>query len=242
MSGSLSREVPVLTVRKSQDRGATQIAWLDSKHSFSFGDYYDPQNMGFGALRVINEDVIAGGGGFRPHPHRDMEIVTYILSGALQHKDSLGTGSVIRPGEIQKMSAGSGIVHSEFNASRERECHLLQIWIEPSKTGIAPAYEQKPIDPEAVKNHFARIAAPDPRNGEVTLVQDAEIWAAKFDAGVETVRALERGRRAWLQVARGTVEVCEQVVKAGDAVAISDEDRNVVRAHAPSEVLLFDLA
>ena len=232
----------MITLRKSNDRGATRIDWLDSKHSFSFGEYYDPQNMGFGPLRVINEDVIAGGGGFRPHPHRDMEIITYILSGALQHKDSLGTGSVIRPGEIQKMSAGSGIVHSEFNASRERECHLLQIWIEPSKEGIAPAYEQKAIDPEAVKNHFSRIAAPDPRDNEVKLVQDAEIWAAKFDAGVEAVHQLEKGRRAWLQVASGTVELGDHKLKAGDAAAITDEDRILVRAHAPSEVLLFDLA
>ena len=232
----------MITLRKSDDRGATRIDWLDSKHSFSFGEYYDPQNMGFGPLRVINEDVIAGGGGFRPHPHRDMEIITYILSGALQHKDSLGTGSVIRPGEIQKMSAGSGIVHSEFNASRERECHLLQIWIEPSKEGIAPAYEQKAIDPEAVKNHFSRIAAPDPRDNEVKLVQDAEIWAAKFDAGVEAVHQLEKGRRAWLQVASGTVELGDHRLKAGDAAAITDEDRILVRAHAPSEVLLFDLA
>jgi redox-sensitive bicupin YhaK (pirin superfamily) len=232
----------MLTVHKSEDRGATKIAWLDSRHSFSFGDYYDPQNMGFGALRVINEDVIAGGGGFRPHPHRDMEIVTYILSGALQHQDSLGTGSVIRPGEIQKMSAGTGIVHSEFNASRERDCHLLQIWIEPSKDGIAPSYEQKPVDPEAVKNHFARIAAPNPRDNEVTLVQDAEIWAAKFDAGVEAVHPLEKGRRAWLQVAKGKVEVCDQMLNAGDAISITDEDRILVRAHAPSEVLWFDLA
>lgn len=232
----------MITLRKSADRGATRIDWLDSKHSFSFGEYYDPQNMGFGPLRVINEDVIAGGGGFRPHPHRDMEIITYILSGALQHKDSLGTGSVIRPGEIQKMSAGSGIVHSEFNASRERECHLLQIWIEPSKEGIAPAYEQKAIDPEAVKNHFSRIAAPDPRDNEVRLVQDAEIWAAKFDAGVEAVHQLEKGRRAWLQVASGTIELGDHKLKAGDAAAITDEDRILVRAHAPSEVLLFDLA
>jgi len=232
----------MITLRKSNDRGATRIDWLDSKHSFSFGEYYDPQNMGFGPLRVINEDVIAGGGGFRPHPHRDMEIITYILSGALQHKDSLGTGSVIRPGEIQKMSAGSGIVHSEFNASRERECHLLQIWIEPSKEGIAPAYEQKAIDPEAVKNHFSRIAAPDPRDNEVKLVQDAEIWAAKFDAGVEAVHQLEKGRRAWLQVASGTIELGDHKLKAGDAAAITDEDRILVRAHAPSEVLLFDLA
>jgi redox-sensitive bicupin YhaK (pirin superfamily) len=232
----------MITLRKSGDRGATRIAWLDSKHAFSFGQYHDPQNMGFGALRVINEDIIAGGGGFQPHTHRDMEIVTYILSGALQHRDSLGTGSVIRPGEIQKMSAGSGIEHSEFNASRERHCHLLQIWIEPSKAGVAPAYEQKAIDPQATANHFARIAASDPRDNEVTLVQDAEIWAAKFDPNMEVVQPIEKGRRVWLQVARGEIEVCDQILTAGDAAAITDEDRVLVRAKAPSEVLLFDLA
>src|SRR5271167_1875462 len=151
----------MITPRKSADRGRTKIEWLDSRHSFSFGDYYDPNEMGFRALRVINEDRVRPAAGFPTHGHRDMEIVTYILSGALQHKDSLGTGSVIRPGEIQRMSAGSGIVHSEFNASPERNVHLLQIWIMPSKTGIAPSYEQKTIDPKAVANHFARIAAPE---------------------------------------------------------------------------------
>ncbi len=231
----------MLTVRKSGDRGATKISWLDSRHSFSFGDYFDPQHMGFGPLRVINEDVIAGGSGFPPHPHRDMEIVTYILSGALQHRDSLGTGSVIRPGEIQKMSAGTGIVHSEFNASRERNCHLLQIWIEPSRNGIKPAYEQKIVDPDAVKNHLARIAAPDPRDSEVTLVQDAEIWAGKFDPDAEAVHTLRKGRRAWLQIARGTVDVLEHRLEAGDAIAVTDEDRIAVRSRTHSEVLLFDL-
>jgi len=231
----------MLTLRKSGDRGRTRVAWLDSRHSFSFGDYRDPQNMGFGPLRVINEDVIAGGGGFSPHSHHDMEIITYILSGALQHRDSLGTGSVIRPGEIQKMSAGRGIVHSEFNASHDSACHLLQIWIQPSKTGIAPAYEQKPVDPKAIKNHFARIAAPNPRDNEVTLVQDAEIWAARFEEGVEDVHMLEKGRRAWLQVARGDLDVCGHRLSTGDGIAISDEDRILVRAHAPSEALLFDM-
>lgn len=232
----------MLTLRKSSERGATKIAWLDSKHSFSFGDYRDPHYMGFGALRVINEDVIAGGGGFNPHPHKDMEIVTYILSGALQHRDSLGTGSTIRPGEIQRMSAGTGIVHSEFNASRHDPCHLLQIWIMPSKSGIEPSYEQKPVDPEAVQNHFARIAAPDPRENEVRLVQDAEIWAAKLDAATECIYNIDPGRRAWLQVAKGSIEVDSQRLSAGDAAAITDDDKILVRAHAASEVLLFDLA
>jgi redox-sensitive bicupin YhaK (pirin superfamily) len=232
----------MMQLRKSDARGHTRIDWLDSRHSFSFADYYDPQHMNFGALRVINEDVIAGGGGFAPHPHRDMEIVTYILSGALQHRDSLGTGSIIRPGEIQRMSAGTGITHSEFNASPDEPCHLLQIWIMPSKSGIAPSYEQKPIDSAAARNHFARIAAAEPRNGEVRLVQDAQIWTARFDSGIEVIQPVEKGRRAWLQVARGEVDVNETRLAAGDAVAISDEDKIVVRSHAASEVLLFDLA
>src|SRR5471032_2108256 len=173
----------MITVRKSEDRGKTHIDWLDSRHSFSFGEYYDPANESFGPLRVINEDWIKGGAGFPPHPHRDMEIVTYILEGAIQHKDSTGGGGVIKPGEIQRMSAGSGIVHAEFNASRDRPCHLLQIWIMPSERGIEPGYQQKPIDPKAVQNHFARIAGPDPVGDEVRLVQDAEIWVAKLDQG-----------------------------------------------------------
>ena len=232
----------MITVRKSDERGTTKIGWLDSRHTFSFGEYYDPANESFGALRVINEDWIAGGAGFPPHPHRDMEIVTYIIEGALQHKDSSGGGGVIKPGEIQRMSAGSGIVHAEFNASAEKPCHLLQIWIMPSQRGIAPGYEQKTIDPQSVHNHFARIAAPDPRENEVRLVQDAEIWAARLDAGVEAIHALAQGRKAWLQVAKGEVKLGGEVLKAGDAAAISDQTEIAVRSNAPSEVLLFDLA
>jgi redox-sensitive bicupin YhaK (pirin superfamily) len=232
----------MLTLRKSEDRGVTKIDWLDSRHTFSFGDYRDPKFLNFGPLRVINEDVIAGGGGFNPHPHRDMEIVTYILSGGLQHKDSLGNGSMIRPGEIQKMSAGSGIVHAEFNSSRERPTHLLQIWIVPSKDGIAPSYEQKTIDPRAITNKFARIAAPEPRENEVSIVQDAEIWAAKLDKDAEAIHPLALGRRAWIQVAKGEIEIGETVLKSGDAAGITDEDKITVRAKAPSEILLFDMA
>jgi redox-sensitive bicupin YhaK (pirin superfamily) len=232
----------MITLRKSQERGQTKIGWLDSKHSFSFGDYYDPKHESFGALRVINEDWIAGGGGFAPHGHRDMEIVTYLVDGALQHKDSIGGGGVIRPGEIQRMSAGRGIVHSEFNASRESTAHLLQIWITPSKSGLEPSYEQKSIDPEAVHNRFARIAAPNPNVHEVRLVQDAEIWAAKLDAGSEAVHPLARGRRAWVQVVAGELKLGETTLEPGDAAAIGGESEVRVRATAPSELLLFDLA
>lgn len=231
----------MLTLRKSEDRGRTKIDWLDSRHSFSFGDYRDRDHVNFGPLRVINEDWIAGGGGFEPHPHRDMEIVTYLLDGALRHKDSLGNGGIIRPGEIQRMSAGSGIVHAEFNASRSAPAHLLQIWIMPSKEGIDPSYEQKKIDPDAVAGKLARIAAPDPRENKVRLVQDAEIWASRLSADEEVVHPLEKGRRAWIQVARGDVEVGGERLSAGDAAAITDIDSIALRAHAPSEILLFDM-
>ena len=231
----------MITLRRSEDRGKTKIGWLDSRHSFSFGDYYDPANESFGPLRVINEDWIKGGAGFPPHPHRDMEIVTYILEGAIAHQDSSGGGGTIRPGEIQRMSAGTGITHAEFNASATESCHLLQIWILPSKTGITPGYEQKRIDPDSVRNHFARIAAPEPRDNEVRLVQDAEIWTAKLDADVEAIHALAQGRKAWLHVARGEIRLGEDTLKAGDAAAITDQDQIAVRSRVPSEVLLFDL-
>jgi quercetin 2,3-dioxygenase len=242
MTGDIPQGNLMQTLRRSDERGETRIAWLDSRHSFSFGDYHDPAHMAFGPLRVINEDWIKGGGGFHPHQHRDMEIVTYVLEGALQHKDSLGTGSIIRPGEIQRMSAGSGITHSEFNASREAPVHMLQIWILPSKTGIDPSYEQKAIDPGAIANRLSRIAAPDPRESEIRLVQDAEIWAAKLAPDEEVVHLLEAGRRAWIQVARGDVGVGTERLVAGDAMGITDIDKISLRGHAPSELLLFDMA
>ncbi len=193
-------------------------------------------------LRVINEDIVAGGGGFQPHNHRDMEIITYMLGGALQHKDSLGTGSTIRPGEIQRMSAGRGITHAEFNASKTEPAHFLQIWIMPSKKGLEPSYEQKTIDPDAVKNKFARIAAPEPLPSEVRIVQDAEIYAARFDGEEEAVHMLQPGRKAWVQVARGDIEIGGERLAAGDAAAITDEEQILVRAHGPAEVLLFDMS
>ena len=232
----------MITLRRSDERGHAKIDWLESRHSFSFGDYYNPAHESFGPLRVINEDWIKGGAGFPPHPHRDMEIVTYILDGAIAHKDSTGGGGTIRPGEIQRMSAGSGIVHAEFNASATETCHLLQIWIMPSKRGIQPGYEQKTIDAEAVRNHFGRIAAPEPRENEVRLVQDAEIWTAQLDAGVEAIHPLAQGRKAWLHVARGEVRLDDEVLKAGDAAAITDQAQIAVRSNVESEVLLFDLA
>ncbi|MGN6149961.1 MAG: pirin family protein [Rhizomicrobium sp.] len=231
----------MLTLRKSGERGKSKTDWLDSHHTFSFGDYYHPQHMNFGPLRVINEDVVAGGGGFPPHPHRDMEIVTYPLSGALQHKDSLGTGSIIRPGEIQRMSAGTGIVHSEFNASQDEPVHFLQIWIVPSEAGNAPSYEQKIIDADAIRNKFARIASNEPLPNEVRIRQDAEIWAARFEGEEEAIHKLQPGRKLWLHVARGDVEVGGERLSAGDAAAIVDEENILIRARGPAEVLLFDV-
>ena len=232
----------MITARRSGDRGYNKIDWLESRHTFSFGEYYDPAFESFGPLRVINEDWIKGGAGFPPHPHRDMEIVTYIIDGAISHKDSTGGGGTIRPGEIQHMSAGSGIVHAEFNASPTEVCHLLQIWIMPSRSGIAPGYEQKKIAPGSMENHFARIAGPDPQANEVRLVQDAEIWVAKLDESNEAVHNLRPGRKAWLQVVKGEVSVGEEKLKAGDAAALTDMTQIQVRSRTPSEVLLFDLA
>ncbi len=193
-------------------------------------------------MRAINEDRIAVGGGFRPHPHKDMEIVTYLLDGELQHHDSAGGGGVLRPGEIQRMSAGSGITHSEVNPSHVRPCHLLQIWIAPSKDDLEPSYELQEIDREAVQNRFARIASPDPRPHEVRIVQDAEIWAALLAPDNEAVHQIAPGRRAWLQVARGRVALNDAELVGGDAAAITDEDIVLVRSREPSELLLFDLA
>lgn len=231
----------MITIRKSHERGSTKIGWLNSRHTFSFGDYHDPEHVNFGPLRVINEDVIAGGGGFQAHPHAEMEIVTYILSGALRHQDSLGTGSVIRPGEIQRMSAGTGIVHAEFNASPDEPCHLLQIWIVPSARGIEPSYEQKSIDPGTICNKLARIAAPEPRANEVRLMQDAEIWAAKFDHEEEAIHTLSPGRRAWIQVANGQIVLGGDVLVQGDAAGITDQDQIRIRTRGAAEILLFDM-
>jgi len=232
----------MITVRRSSERGATRTDWLDSKHSFSFAEYYDPAFEGFGALRVINEDRVAGGSGFPPHRHRDMEIFTYILEGALEHKDSTGGGGIIRPGEIQRMSAGAGIVHAEFNASPDEPCHFMQIWIMPSQHGIAPSYEQKTIDPKAIGNKFARIASSEPQPNEVRLVQDAEIWVAILDADVEAIHNLGPGRRAWVQVTKGEVSVDIERLSAGDGAAVTDQAQVALRSRTPAELLLFDLA
>lgn len=232
----------MLTIRKAADRGRTRIGWLDSQHSFSFGDYHDSDHEHFGSLRVINEDRVAGGGGFPPHQHRDMEIVTYVLSGALAHEDSSGGKGILRPGEIQKMSAGTGITHSEFNASGEEPVHFLQIWIVPAENNLKPSYEQKAIDPKLIHNRFGRIGAPDARHSEVRIVQDVHIWSAKLDAGARAAHHIDVARNVWLQVARGEIELDGQVLKQGDGAAITDVSQLAVHAKAPSEMLLFEMA
>ena len=231
----------MITVRRATERGHTRIDWLDSWHTFSFGDYYDPRHVEFRALRVINEDHVAPGAGFGTHPHRDMEIVTYVLAGALEHRDSLGNGSLIRPGEIQRMSAGTGIRHSEVNASKSDPVHLLQIWIQPERAGLAPGYEQRPLPPE-VRGGLRVIASRDGRDGAVTIHQAAEIHAARLAPGEAATHALAPGRHAWVQVARGNLTANGEALHAGDGAAVSDERAVTLRADADAEVLLFDLA
>ena len=197
----------MITIRKSADRGHTKIDWLDSRHTFSFGDYHDPKQMGFRALRVINEDRVHPGRGFATHGHQDMEIITYVLEGALEHKDSMGNGSIIRPGDVQRMTAGTGVTHSEYNHSRDQAVHLLQIWILPAERGLTPGYEQRAFADAAKRDRLALIASRDGRDGSVTVHQDVDLYAAALDAGREVVCELRPGRHAWVQVARGTARL-----------------------------------
>jgi redox-sensitive bicupin YhaK (pirin superfamily) len=227
--------------RKAQDRGRADFGWLDSRHSFSFGQYYDPRHMGFGALRVINDDRVAAGGGFDTHGHKDMEIFSYVLEGALAHRDSLGSGSVIRPGDVQLMSAGTGIRHSEFNASGEEPVHFLQIWIMPEKQGLEPAYAEKHFPETERRNKLRVIVSPDGRDGSLKIHQDAAIHAAVLAEGGRLTETLKPHRRYWLQVARGTLDVNGHSLEEGDGLAIAKEESLTLDAKTPSEVLLFDL-
>jgi len=232
----------MLNVRKAEARGHTDFGWLDSRHTFSFGQYYDPQHMGFGPLRVINDDRVAGGGGFPSHPHRDVEIVTVVLSGALAHKDSLGTGSTISAGDVQRMSAGTGIMHSEFNASKSDPVHFLQIWIMPEKHGLAPGYEQKTIAADG-RSGLRLIGSRDGRDGSVTIHQDVSLYTAKLVKGESLTHELATRRGAWLHMARGKATVNGEQLKEGDSAALKDVNRLVLVATDPdAEVLLFDVA
>jgi len=231
----------MIEIRKSRERGHANHGWLDSYHTFSFADYHDPRWMGFGPLRVINDDRIAPGGGFPTHSHRDMEIVTYVLAGALEHKDSLGNGGVIVPGEVQRMRAGRGIAHSEFNASDTVPVHLLQIWIEPDAQGLEPGYEQKAFAPAELSGRLHVVASSDGRAGSVTIHQDAAIYAARLAEGERAMLTLAHGRRAWLHVATGRVQLNGYPLEAGDSAALVQETEVMLDGLEAAEVLLFDL-
>jgi len=233
----------MLTIRKAQDRGHAQLGWLDSWHTFSFSNYYDPEHMGFRSLRVINDDTVAPGRGFGMHPHHDMEIITYMLEGALAHKDSMGTGATLKPGDVQRMSAGTGIVHSEMNPSPSVPAHFFQIWIEPDAQRVTPRYEDRHFPLSSRTDRLCLIASPDGRDGSLAIHQDALIHAAVLTPGTALSHALASGRGGYLQVAKGSVALDGQVLSAGDALAAEDVDGlRFTAGAAGAEVLLFDVA
>ena len=231
-----------MTIRKATERGHANHGWLDSHHTFSFADYYDPKHMGFRSLRVINDDRVEGGMGFGSHPHRDMEIISYVLEGALAHKDSMGTGATIRPGDVQRMSAGTGVVHSEFNASKADEVHFLQIWLIPAKSGIKPGYEQKTFSDADKRGTLKLVASQTAANGSLEIHTDANVYAGLFDAGEQAQLEIADKRGAWVHVARGKVKVNDQLLGEGDGVAIENERTIRVEGVDGAEVLVFDLA
>jgi hypothetical protein len=231
----------MITVRRASERGRTRLDWLDSRHSFSFGDYYDPRHMGFRDLRVINEDFIDPAEGFGTHPHRDMEIITLMLDGRLAHRDSLGSGSELKPGEVQIMSAGTGITHSEFNASRADTSHLLQIWILPERKGLTPRYDQRAFPADERRGRLRPVVTPDERDGSLKIFQDVSLFLGSLAAGDTATHPLRPGRHAWLQVAGGAVEVNGTRLEAGDGAAVSGEPALDLKSGDESEVLLFDL-
>ncbi len=230
-----------LTLRRAEDRGAADLGWLNSKHTFSFGHYFDPDHIGFGPLRVINEDRVAPAGGFATHPHADMEIISYVISGALQHKDSMGNGSIIRPGDVQLMSAGTGVRHSEYNASDEEPVHFLQIWIVPERTGLTPGYEQKHFASEDKSGHLRLIGSRDGREGSVTIHQDADLYASVLSAGDLVHHQVKDRRGVWVQVVSGTLSVSGQTLTAGDALSFSVPGELTFSTEDGAEFLLFDL-
>jgi redox-sensitive bicupin YhaK (pirin superfamily) len=237
----------MLLIRRANDRGHADHGWLDTYHTFSFADYYDPEQMGFRSLRVINEDRVAPGQGFGMHSHHDMEIVTYVLEGALQHRDSLGNGEILRPGEFQRMTAGTGIRHSEFNPSANEPVHLYQIWLLPERTGLKPSYEQKAFAADERQDRLRVVASRDGRDGSLTIRQDADIFLATLAPGREVSHALRPGRHAWLQVLRGAVVANGRPLATSDGAAISDERELTIRSAggdsaASAEIMLFDLA
>jgi redox-sensitive bicupin YhaK (pirin superfamily) len=230
----------MISIRKASDRFHTRLDWLDSWHTFSFGEHFHPEHMGFRNLRVINEDTVAPRGGFPTHPHRDMEIISYVLDGELEHQDSLGNGSIIRPGEVQKMSAGTGVRHSEFNPSSTKPVHFLQIWIVPSRQGIAPNYQQKSLPPSG--SGFLLVAAPEGQGAQVTLHQDVRLYSLRMDKDEKQSFSLPSDRHAWLQVAKGAVTLEGHVLAAGDGAAISNQKLLSLTATGPAEALFFELS
>jgi hypothetical protein len=231
----------MLQIRPAQERGRADFGWLDSRHTFSFGDYYDPHHMGFGPLRVINEDRVQPGKGFGTHSHRDMEIISYVLEGALEHKDSLGTGSVIRPGDVQRMSAGTGVQHSEFNHSKSELVHFLQIWIIPDVQGIPPGYAERNVPDEQKRGRLRLIVSADGRDDSIPIQQDADLYAALLEPGETVQHHFAPDRNGWIQVARGKVSIKGAPLSAGDGAAIVNADRITIRGDADSEILLFDM-
>jgi redox-sensitive bicupin YhaK (pirin superfamily) len=231
----------MLTLRRSEERGYADHGWLKARHTFSFANYHDPRYMGFGPLRVINDDHIAAGRGFGTHGHRDMEILTYVLEGAVAHKDSMGNGSTIRPGDVQRMSAGRGVLHSEFNPQADRGTHLLQIWIEPDVHGIEPEYEEKRFDEADKRGRLRLVASPDGQDGSVRIHQDVRLYVGLLDGDESAAVALAPGRRAWVHVARGSVTLNGQALQAGDAAAVEDESGIALSDGDGAEVLVFDL-
>jgi redox-sensitive bicupin YhaK (pirin superfamily) len=231
----------MIELRKSEDRGTTQLDWLDSRHTFSFGEYYDLKHMGFGVLRVINEDIVNPATGFGTHPHRDMEILTYVLDGALEHKDTLGTGSIIRPGHVQRMSAGTGISHSEYNPLTDGQVHLLQIWIIPERKGLSPSYEQKNFTAIRKPGELTLVASRDEANDSLTIHQDASLYVLDLAPGQPFRYKLKKDRMVWLQVTRGDALLNEQRLKQGDGVAVSQEKTLEFQAPEKAEILIFDL-
>lgn len=231
----------MITVRPAAERGHFNHGWLDTHHTFSFADYYDPEHMGFRALRVINEDRVAPGQGFGTHPHRDMEIITYVMAGALQHKDSMGNGSVIHAGDVQRMTAGTGVTHSEFNASAEEPVHLLQIWILPDKKNLEPGYEQKAMGELPQKGSWTLVASPPGKEGGLTVHQDVRLWRAALEKGKGASLAVARGRHLWIQVARGAVTLNGKSLAVGDGASFRQTTSLTVKAQNPADVLVFDL-
>jgi len=232
----------MLTIRKSQERGLANHGWLKSMHSFSFAEYFDPNHMGFKNLRVINEDRIAGGTGFGSHPHNNMEIISYVVKGALEHKDSMGTKAIIRPGEVQRMSAGSGVVHSEYNALSDEETHFFQIWILPNRKNEAPGYGQKSFEALLNSKQLVLVVSPDGRDDSISIKQDAMMYISRLKNKEELTYAIGPGRGVWIQVVKGKLQIAGKVLQTGDALSATEENALLIAAHEDSEIILFDLA